>query len=275
MKLCYVDESGTGTEPIAVIVGVVVDSQRMHVTKGDWLDLLRHLSGIARKPLAELHTKDFYTGSGPFRGLNGHDRARYISEIIQWFCERKHSFVHSAVKKDIFEAGRASGGLMSHMKSPWQAAAFHLVLAIQRAHQKLEKTKGHTLLVFDNKGHEEGPLADLLASPPEWSDTYYAKSKKSERLSHIVDSPYFAESHRVPMIQVADFLAYFLRRFAELREGLVPSKYSEEEARVSEWVAMLSGRSIGLNHIYPAKGRCAAADAFYAHCPQSLRRFAS
>lgn len=33
MKFCYVDESGTGDEPYAVMVGIVVDTQRMHVTK--------------------------------------------------------------------------------------------------------------------------------------------------------------------------------------------------------------------------------------------------
>ena len=46
MKVCYCDESGTGDEPIAVLVGVVVDSQRMHVTKEHWGDLLENLSTI-------------------------------------------------------------------------------------------------------------------------------------------------------------------------------------------------------------------------------------
>lgn len=33
MKLCYCDESGTGNEPVAVMVGIVVDTKRMHLTK--------------------------------------------------------------------------------------------------------------------------------------------------------------------------------------------------------------------------------------------------
>lgn len=272
MKLCYFDESGTGQEPIAVIVGVVVDSQRMHVTKEHWGELMDGLSEIVGKRLLELHTKDFYVGGGPFRGIAGADRARYISEIIEWFCERKHSFVYSAVHKEIFEKARAAGTVPAELKSPWQAAAFHAVLALQRAHQVHERTKGHTLLVFDNKGHEEGPLADLIAAPPSWSDTYYTRGKKQEALSHVVDSPYFAESHRVPMIQVADFLAYFLRRYAELQEGLAEAKYAEEEDRVTEWISTLSSRCIGSHHVYPAKGRCKTAEMFYAHCPPSLRK---
>lgn len=179
MKLCYFDESGTGQEPIAVIVGVVVDSQRMHVTKEHWGELLNDLSGIVGKSLLELHTKDFYVGSGPFRGMPGSSRAEYISKIINWFCERKHSFVYSAVHKQTYEQARADGQVPSDLKSPWQAAAFHAVLALQRANQCHEKTKGHTLLVFDNKGHEEGPLADLIASPPTWSDSYYSRGEKA------------------------------------------------------------------------------------------------
>ena len=46
MKLCYFDESGTGSEPIAVVVGVIVDAQRMHITKREWADLLLNLSKV-------------------------------------------------------------------------------------------------------------------------------------------------------------------------------------------------------------------------------------
>jgi len=31
MKFCYLDESGIGDEPYAVMVGIIVDAQRMHV----------------------------------------------------------------------------------------------------------------------------------------------------------------------------------------------------------------------------------------------------
>lgn len=272
MKFCYFDESGTGQEPIAVIVGVVVDSQRMHVTKEHWYALLAELSEVVKRNLTELHTKDFYIGGGPFRGMAGKERAEYISRIVTWFAERKHTFVFSSVHKQVYDAAHAAGTLHSELTSPWLAAAFHSVLALQRAHQSHEKTKGHTLLVFDNKGHEEPRLANLIAAPPAWSDTYYSRGKKEDQLSHIVDSPYFAESHRVPMIQVADFLAYFIRRHAELQEGVGVAKYPEEEARLGDWMKIIGPRSVGINHIYPSKGRCSTAELFHGLCPPSLRR---
>lgn len=272
MKVCYFDESGTGEEPVAVVAGVIVDSQRMHITKEHWADLLDHLSEICGKRLQELHTKDFYAGGGPFRNLRGQVRAEYISAIVEWLCERKHDVVYGAVHKALFAQTKAGAALHPELETPWRMAAFHCILALQRAHQTLEKNKGHTLLVFDKKGHDEAPLAQMVLSPPEWSDTYYSRGKKQGALDHIIDAPYFADSKQVPMLQVADFLAYFFRRYAEIADNLVLPKYPEEEERIRQWVGTLAKRCVGYQHMYPAKGRCATAEAFYAHCPVSLRR---
>lgn len=254
------------------MTGIVVDTQRMHVTKEHWGNLLVSLSEIAGRPLQELHTKDFYTGGGPFRGVIGSDRAKYITEIIDWFCDRKHSFVYSAIHKQQFFSNQETNAILQELSTPWIAGAFHCILALQRAHQTQPKTKGHTLLIFDNKGHDEVPLSRLVLTPPDWSDTYYSRGKKDTPLNQIVDAPYFADSIHVPMIQVADFLAYFLRRYVELEEKLVPSKYPEEEEKIRMWVGKLGLRCIGYNHIYPVKGRCSTADTFYSYCPSSLRK---
>ena len=104
MKLCYCDETGIGTEPIAVMVGVVVDSQRMHITKDDWDDLLQYLSGIVGARLDELHTRDFYSGNSPFRGIAGPKRSEYISTIFQWFADRKHHLFTQLLIRMLFEA---------------------------------------------------------------------------------------------------------------------------------------------------------------------------
>lgn len=43
---------------------------------------------------------------------------------------------------------------------------------------------------------------------------------KQKQLDQIVDVPYFGDSREVVLIQVADFAAFFLRRYAEIQEGL-------------------------------------------------------
>lgn len=55
MKFAYIDESGTGNEPFAVMAGVIVDAQRMRPTKDDWSDLLIDLSDIVDREVNKFH----------------------------------------------------------------------------------------------------------------------------------------------------------------------------------------------------------------------------
>ncbi len=247
MKLCYCDETGIGSEPIAVMVGVVVDSQRMHITKEDWDDLLGHLSGIVGVRLKEL--------------------------IFQWFADRKHHFIHTAIDKNAFQSAVKMGALPSEIQTVWRCMGAHIILAAQRAFQKIEKTKGHTIFIFDNEHREEKHFKEFIFQPPPWSDSYYERGKKQRALEHVIDVPYFADSKDVALLQVADFTAYFLRRYGEIEEGHSAPRYPDEYPKVKSWIGLLADRSIGLNCIYPPKGRDKTADLFYQLCPRSLRRF--
>src|SRR5437868_7272606 len=150
-EACYCDETGIGSEPIAVMVGVVVDSQRMHITKEDWDDLLGHLSGIVGVRLKELHTRDFYSGNSPFRGIAGPKRSEYISTIFQWFADRKHHFIHTAIDKNAFRSAVTMDAVPPEIQTVWRCMGAHIILAAQRAFQKIEKTRGHTIFIFDNE----------------------------------------------------------------------------------------------------------------------------
>ena len=99
MKFVYVDESGTGDEPIGVMVGVIADSHRMRVTKQDWNELLSALSVIIGRQVSEIHTRDFYSGNSPWRDLDGHQRSAIIDAIFHWLHQRRHSIVYTAVDK--------------------------------------------------------------------------------------------------------------------------------------------------------------------------------
>lgn len=122
---------------------------------------------------------------------------------------------------------------------------FHLMLAVQKALQGKHGTKGNTVFIFDNENREEKKFANLIASPPAWSDAYYKKGKKQRRLDQIVDVPYFGDSKEVSLIQLADFLAYFLRRYIEIREEAVPLRYAGEDEKT--WTDAIKKRLISLS----------------------------
>jgi hypothetical protein len=275
MKVCYCDESGTGDEPIAVMVAVVVDSQRMHVTKEHWEHLLTQLSGITGRTLKEIHTRDFYSGNGAFRSLDGAKRSLCISAIFEWFTERKHHFIHSAIDKKLFQQKLDAGVIHNEINSIWQCLGFHTILAAQKALKQEKGIKGHTIFIFDREVREEKNLCSLIQNPPSWSDTYYERGKKEPKLGQIIDVPYFGDSEEVALLQVADFIAYFLRRYAEIEEGYSQPRYNDEYLKVSQWVKELANRTVGLQHIYPKRKRDAVSQLFYEMCPKALRELAS
>ncbi len=271
MNFCYIDESGTGEEPIATMVGVVVDSARMHLTKSHWSELLQILSTGTKRPITELHTADFYSGNGIWRKMDGATRSLVTTLILNWLAERKHHVVYSSVVKQLHSDALAEGALPKELSTPWRFLGFHVTLAIQRYSQKEDKNKGNTFLVFDNQEREKVRFNDMVKNPPEWSDDYYGLGKKQQRLDQIIDVPAFQDSQEVELLQVADFLAFFLRRYAELQEGLTPSRYDDEPEKIAGWIDQLTDRSIGTAHIYPKVRRTDAHNLFYGLAPPSIR----
>lgn len=270
MKFCYLDESGTGDEPFAVLAGIIVDAKRMHITKAEWDDLLETLSGIVGTPIAEIHTRDFYPGNSPWRDLEGEIRARLISAVFDWLRQRKHNVVFAAVDKQRFAADFQDSGYSDDIGTLWRLMALHVTLALQKHHQSLRRNKGHTVLVFDNEDREELDFIGLIRDPPEWTDAYYGRKPKQSRLDQIVDVPYFGDSKHVGLIQVADFVSYFLRRHLEIVEGRIPPRYEDEAERVGGWVETVMNRSIPKSMTYPAKGRSGCIEFFHSLAPQSI-----
>jgi Protein of unknown function (DUF3800) len=81
--------------------------------------------------------------------------------------------------------------------------------------------------------------------------------------------PYFGDSKEVILIQLADFIAYFLRRYIEIKEGTVPPRYPGEDEKLETWTDAIKKRLIGLSSIYPQHGRCQVSDMFFKLAPQS------
>ena len=272
MKFCYIDESGCGQEPVFVISGIIVDYSRMHLVKevyADLLDLLRVMSG---RDVREFHTRRFYSGSGPWHGLGGDLRANIITALLKLLKERRHSLTFSGVRKDRYGDLAGSDDRIGNLGSVWRAGAFHLALTLQRAHQSLDKNKGHTVLICDRELHEEAAFNALLLDPPTWSDEYYGRHPdKQNALDQLVDVPYFADSEHVMLIQLADLVSFLLPRYAELSEGLATDAYDRELVRMTGWAEQIADLSIARSHRYLSRGRSGTAQLFWELAPESLR----
>lgn len=271
MKFTYIDESGTGDEPYAVMVGVVVDAQRMRPTKDNWDSLLSSLSEITGREVKEFHTKDFYAGNGIWRGLPGGKRAEIITAIVDWFCARGHSIFYSAIDRQRYDVEYADHAYTKSLGSLWKVLAFHLSLSIQRSHQKFPHPKGNTVLIFDAHKRDEEAFSELILDPPEWAYGYFLEKKQEKRLDQIIDVPHFVDSRHVGMIQLADCVSFILRRQLELEDGGKEERYDGEADIISKWATSIIQQCKSKPSIYPKVGRSEAAEYFYQLAPDSLR----
>ncbi|MGH8474154.1 MAG: DUF3800 domain-containing protein, partial [Methylococcales bacterium] len=140
--------------------------------------------------------------------------------------------------------------------------------SIQRHHQKESKNKGHTVLIFDEAVKEKEKYAELLTSPPSWTDEYYDRGKKQAALDQLIDVPHFVDSRMVALVQVADLYAYLLRRHFELASGLSTPKYADELRKVAVWGEAILAQSIPQAHIYSKKTASAASSYFKGLAPE-------
>ncbi len=271
MKFCYVDESGLGSEPYLVMVGVIVDAKRMHKTKEIWSEFLKMLSKVCKRTIYEFHTRDFYAGNGPWRGIDGPERARIISAILNWWGKRKHHLTLTAIDKEKYNQLHSNNELRDGCGSVWLTAAIHISLSIQKAHQGIQQNKGHTLLLFDNEEREKAKLSKFICRPPGWTDNYYNRNKKQEQLDQIIDVPFFADSQEVLLLQVADVIAFVLRRYAEIMEGKDTPRYKDELNRLKGWVKLISSRCYALPSRWPSRGLTEVQQMFDALAPTTIK----
>jgi hypothetical protein len=271
---CYVDESGYGSEPILTMAGVLVNATRMHRTKSEWEDFIKHLEDRIGRPVDELKTAKFYRGKEIYYTLDGNERSEYINAILEWLGNRRHKLAFSAVEKEKLNNlpwHRHKDIQQRDVETYWRACALHLILSIQKKLQGKQKKKGHTVFVFDREKKEELSISTLMSNPPIWTDTFYKKQRTQERLDMVVDVPFFADSKAVGLIQVADLYSYLLRRYAELSKGFITPEYDGELEKVTEWVRRFGAYTIEDSMRWPASRCCACADFFHAIGPDCLK----
>ncbi len=271
MKFCYLDESGTGSEPYSIMAGIIVDSQRMHITKNDWKNLLSYLSQIINRKVIEFHTRDFYSGNGIWRGIDGQKRSIIINAILKWIIDRKHKISFSGLNKKLYFSEKDNNVKLKELHSQWCFLGLHQMLILQKHYQREAKNKGNTVVIFDHEVKEETRFSELILNPPEWTFSYYDKNRDQEPFDQIIDVPYYSDSENVSLIQVADLVAYILRLYAELKEKHRKEAYTGELSRINEWIKYILKASLPKTSRYLARGRDDCSELFYKYSPQSIR----
>jgi hypothetical protein len=272
VKLVFLDESGTKDDPVSVTAGIVVDEYRVHSTKREWLQLLANQSQLMGRTVSEFHMTHVYGGREEWRGIADTVRTQAVIDVLSWVADKGHKVVFSASLNAPFDGRIQQACPMAlELDSRWVSQGFHIALAVNKAFRREPRNKGKSILVFDTGTAYEQKLASLLATPPSWSDRYYDKARREQQLVAIMDTSFFADSTHAPLIQVADTVAFVLRRMAEIRDLADPERYPGEGQRIESWLALLAPAMRPVSNRYKRTGRDPSADLFWDIAPPSLR----
>jgi hypothetical protein len=241
MFLVYADESGQSGDqlqahqPVLVVGGVLVNSYNGARTRREMEDLLTQLAELAGHNIPELKGSDLFRGRGAWEGVNHATRRQARQQIGAWIAERQHKIVLSAIRVARFLEMRGAGQLPNIRARVF--ASIHLALQVQlknSSHRAAEQRKNSTILIFDKSDNgEQNDIARLIAHPPEWALEVVQDAHRDGELSAILDTAYFVESTQASLVQLADFICYFIQRKAVLGEGLAES-YVGETASIEE-----------------------------------------
>ena len=268
MYFAYADETGIdGISPVVVMAAVVVNSERLTRTQEEFDGIFKNLGDIATGTLKELKSKDLVAGKGDWGNVEGQVRRDIFTSLCKWICDRKHELALAAIDIETFTTNAAP---VTELQDIWQAAACHIALQLQRAHQSKSGSKGRIVLIFDDNKRGLAGLADLVNAPPEWTDTFYDRSRKKPPLDRLIDTPFAVQSHHVGLVQVADLFAWVFRRYAELFEYDAVEKYDGEKAHVAEWAKLLTPRLVNRAHRWPSKSKSECGRWYTSIAPPAL-----
>ena len=271
MKVCYVDESGnTAQDPCLVMVGILVDSARLHRTQKEFADVFDIVQGLFKENLRELKGSKMILGRDRWRKVDPDVRKLIASYFCDWIATRKHRLIVTAIDRVRLQ-GAVKDGVPDECQDGWLAAGLHVALQIQKANQKTGNNKGHTFLILDDNKLKADRLSDLLWNPPGWTDDYYGRKKKQDPLDQIIDTTFSIKSHHAGLVQVADLFAFILRRYAEIEDYGAEEEWPGEKALLDEYVGSLAGRLLPKSTRWPARTGSIAAKWFNDVAPPSLK----
>lgn len=275
MKVCYVDESGNQEQdPCVVMVGIVVDSMRLNRTREEFNDVFEVVQGLFQENLRELKGSKMIFGRDRWRNVKPEVRKRIAEFFCTWLVSRKHHLVLAAIDREAMQQVDVDGH-PEIAANPWLACSVHVALQLQKHHQAQSKNKGHTFLFVDENKKDADRLAELLFSPPAWTDEYYGRKKKQPRLDQLIDSAFAVKSHHAGLVQVADMYALILRRYAELHDYNQPELWDGEKALIDGYAGTLASRLLPRATRWPAKPRTAIGQWLNQIAPHSLRSLGS
>ena len=229
MLICYLDESGnTGRrlddpgQPIHLIAAVLVREDRVRIMS-DRLDALA-AAALTTKPLVEYRGQEIFGGTGPWRDVQPRVRIREYAKALSVLGEVDAAVAYASISKIRLTA---MGG--HSLPNPHLYALQFLTEAIQIwTAGQLHPLCQRVMLVADENHEQEKYAYDLICDMQTIGGPVIDSMKPTVRLDNFVDAIYFTKSDQNRGVQLADLVAFIIRRVAWIMDQ--PSTLRSDKA---------------------------------------------
>jgi hypothetical protein len=250
MYVCYAEQSGLCSkrfdpdQPLQVLAGAVVEVDQLHKTYREQKEILAIMATHGISP-ADFHAADIYRGRNAWEGVAPADRHKLFDLLLDWAANRKCRMIVSPIDTGRFFDRKVNGCIYSNwFESPYEAAAFNLLMSLQRHHAAaIGKNKGKTMVVFDDNGGHDRHMIHMLSGDLSITDDFtgYATSKKNPlpRFDQIIDTPCFSKSRTPILVQLSDCAAFIVRAYLLLFAFGRGDRYPGEFVVIERWYKKL------------------------------------
>ena len=252
MYICYVDESGhcgkkfNPEQPVEVLCGVRTDISKLFKTQRQHKKLLAILNKHNIK-ITELKASDAYGGRKGWNDVDPKIRDTVFEIMFEWFHERSCKFTVCPIDSGLFFEVKGKGDeFAQRFGYPYEAGSVNVVLSLQKDHRSKKNNKGKTFIVFDEQPGHDNNLLDLFESDLSFSDGYTGykerprAAEQPDRLDQLIDVPYFSKSHLTVLIQLADWAAFVVCRYLNLKVYKQSERYKGEFNKIEAWYKQIN-----------------------------------
>lgn len=234
MYLFYVDESGDSSQwqnqNNFILAGVAVHEGQVRILSESLNQVQRQFFPDIRVPL-EFHAQHIRSGKGRFRDMPHEQRVALLDAAYDVIANARFPDLIAFVSAIHVSAVQSSPqALQTCLEDICGCFNIFLVRQFNAGY------KDKALMIIDRSGRE-GRVRELMSH-------FEHHGTRHGYLGNIVDVPYFAESNRTRMLQLADLLAYAAGRYFNSDDNTYINKVFPRFDGVSQ-----RDELVGLRHI--------------------------
>lgn len=222
VHLCYIDEAGSSgknladrQQPMFAMAGLLVSDEKWKKTERESQTIVEKALGSSPPAGFEIHAGHLLApnGAGPFERWPQRDRTQLALDLLRLLDERSHQVLLQLVHKPRMAAAIAPAlPLAIDWKDPWELGFAALVTMTEEFLRSGRTGRSSTGMVIID--HDAQYLQVIRAHA---RDRQLSKGWMETR--KVMEIGYSAVSHENPMIQLADLVAFTMKRWAMSQAG--------------------------------------------------------